>query len=280
VTLTRDRRVEPWSGGEGELEVAIDAAHAAGALLLDRFGRADLRRRRKGAHDVVTEVDLQAEDSIMAALRTAFPADRQLGEESGLRTPRAASRRTWVVDPLDGSINYAAGLPFWCVSIALAVGPDVVLGVIHDPLRAETVVATAGGGAHRLPDQATLAIRRLQRTGDAVVVADPGAVGDPAAAARIERLRPTVRAVRVLGSIAASLTSLALNRLDGVLQARGLQAVDIAAAGLIAREAGAVVTAADGGVWLDLADPSRGGGIAAAGPALHRRLMASRYPVS
>ena len=86
-------------------------------------------------------------------------------------------------------------------------------------------------------------------------------------------LRPEVRAIRVPGSIAWSLTALATGRLDGVLQVRGLQAVDVAAAGLIAREAGARVTAADGGPWIDIADPSTGRGIAAGRPAVHRLLV-------
>ena len=225
-------------------------------------------------HDVVTALDRASEALIMEALGSAFPADRRLGEETGLTVPRRASTRTWIVDPLDGTVNFASGLPFWCVSIALAIDQRVILGVIRDPLRDETIAATAGGGARRLETGERLAIRRLRRSDDAVVVADPGSADDDEAQLRIARLRPQIRAVRALGSIALSLTSMAMGRLDGVLQVRGLQAVDVAAAGLIALEAGAHVTDAENGPWLVVAQPSRGTGIAAARPGLHRRLVA------
>jgi myo-inositol-1(or 4)-monophosphatase len=179
------------------------------------------------------------------------------------------------VDPLDGTINYAAGLPIWCVSVALAIRSSVVLGVIRDPVHDSTFAAILGAGAWRVPADGPLKLRRLRRGADAVVAADPGDASDPAAAAWIQRVRPEVRAIRVPGSIAWSLTALATGRLDGVLQVRGLQAVDVAAAGLLAHEAGARVTAADGGPWIDLADPSVGRGIAAARPSLHRLLAGS-----
>lgn len=119
----------PWRGvGGGELELAVDTAHRAGALLVDAFGNAG-HARRKGAYDVVTALDRQSEGLIMGALGSAFPADRRLGEETGSEVPRRPSTRTWIVDPLDGTVNFASGLPFWCVSIALAIDEEVVLGV-------------------------------------------------------------------------------------------------------------------------------------------------------
>ena len=274
ATGERDSRL-PWSSPEGELDLAVETAQRAGAMLLAGFGRGSAERR-KGPHDVVTALDRASETLIMGALGSAFPADRRLGEETGLAVPRKASSRTWIVDPLDGTVNFASGLPFWCVSIALAVGERVVLGVIHDPLRDETVVATAGGGARRLGSRQPLELRRLRRSADAVVLGDPGSADDEEAESRIAILRPQVRAVRVLGSIALSLTCLATGRVDGVLQVRGLQAVDVAAAGLIAIEAGARVTDAEDGPWIVVAEPSRGTGIAAARPGLQRRLLGAK----
>ena len=271
--MARDREAGlVWTAPDGELELAVETARQAGALLVGAFEGGG-SERRKGPYDVVTELDHASEALIMGTLGSAFPADRRLGEETGLTVPRRASNRTWIVDPLDGTVNFASGLPFWCVSIALAIAHRVVLGVIHDPLRDETVVATTGGGARRFPTGERLELRRLRRSADAVVVGDPGSADDPEAQLRIARLRPQVRAVRALGSTALSLTSLATGRLDGVLQVRGLQAVDVAAAGLIAREAGAQVTDAEGGPWIVVAEPSRGTGIAAARPSVHRRLV-------
>jgi myo-inositol-1(or 4)-monophosphatase len=264
----------PTAALTAELALAVSTAEAAGALLLDAFGRPSAERR-KGRHDVVTALDHASERLIMGRLADVFPADRRLGEETGRsKRPRGGdSGRTWIIDPLDGTINYAAGLPIWCVSIALAIGPTVVLGVIRDPVNDATVGAIAGGGAWRLPERTRVLVRRLRRGADAVVAADPGAEADPTAEARIRAIRLEVRAIRVPGSIAWSLTALATGRLDGVLQVRGLQAVDVAAAGLIAREAGARVTASDGGPWIDVADWSTGRGIAAGGPAVHRLLV-------
>ena len=261
---------------QSELDVAVTTAEEAGTLLLEAFGRPS-PERRKGSHDVVTALDLAAERLIMNRLAAAFPADARLGEETGRSKASrgGGSGRTWIIDPLDGTINYAASLPIWCVSVALAIGSTVVLGVIRDPVHDDTFTAILGKGAWRVPDHRQVEVRRLRRGADAVVAADPGDASDPSAAARIQRLRPAVRAIRVPGSIAWSLTALATGRLDGVLQVRGLQAVDVAAAGLIAREAGARVTAADGGPWIDLADPSTGRGIAAARPSLHRLLVGS-----
>ncbi len=267
-----DGRLPPSSGAfDSELEVAIQCAHRAGALLVGAFRQVNVERRH-GRHDVVTDIDRASEALIMAGLAASFPADRRLGEETGLAVPRRPSVRTWIIDPLDGTVNYVAGLPFWCVSIALAIGNRIELGVIHDPLRGETTVATSGGGAWQVDEGERLAMRRLRRTTDAVVAADPGGIDDPAQQ-RISELRKHVRALRTLGSTALSLTSLATGRLDGVLQVRGLQAVDVAAAGLIAREAGARITDAHGGPWIVLAEPSRGAGIAAGRTGVHRRLL-------
>jgi myo-inositol-1(or 4)-monophosphatase len=257
-----------------ELALAVATAEEAGRLLLDAFGR-PTPERRKGRHDVVTALDHASERLIMDGLAAAFPGDLRLGEETGRSKPPVGggSGRTWIVDPLDGTINYAAGLPIWCVSIALAIGPTVVLGVIRDAVHDSTFAATLGSGAWRVSDHGPVAVRRLRRGSDAVIVADPGDESDPIADARIQAVRRQVRAIRVPGSIAWSLTALATGRLDGVLQVRGLQAVDVAAAGLIAREAGARVTAADGGSWIDVADPATGRGIAAGRPAVHRLLV-------
>jgi myo-inositol-1(or 4)-monophosphatase len=276
-TATSRRSISTPSGTDlgHELDVAVATAEAAGALLIEAFGRPTVERR-KGAHDVVTAVDHASERLIMNRLAAAFPADRRLGEETGMsRSPRGGdSGRTWIVDPLDGTINYAAGLPIWCVSIGLAIDSRVELGVIWDPIRDVTFAAIRGRGAWRVADGEPLAVRRLRRRADTVVAADPGDEADVIADDRIRAIRARVRALRVPGSIAWSLTALATGRLDGVLQVRGLQAVDVAAAGLLALEAGARVTAADGGPWINVDDPTTGRGIAAGPPAIHRLLVA------
>ena len=279
----------PW---ESDLDAARGAALAGGAIVAAGF-RAGSRRSRKGPHDVVTQVDRDSERRIFALLREHSPRDARLGEESGLRgtaTAMAGDRgradmgRVWIVDPLDGTISYASGLPFFCISVALAVDGSVVCGVIHDPIHGETVTAVLGGGAWLEPDQSgshprrAIHPRRLANLADAVVSADLGDAPDEAAVQRFVDIRARVRAVRTMGSTALSVTYAALGRLDGVWQATGLAAVDVAAAGLIASEAGLRVTDASGGPWLDLADPWRGAGIAVGGPGIHRLLVPPQSP--
>ncbi len=235
------------------------------------------RRHRNGPHDVVTALDARAERGIAHDLRAAFPRDGFVGEERRPRSPtgRSGPPRTWIVDPIDGTVMFASGIPCFSVSIALGIGSEVALGVVHDPIHRETFWATRGGGAwlDGGPAPQRLRIRRLADAADAVVTLDPGDPDDAEAVRRVEAIRPQVRVARSFGSTALSLAWLAAGRVDGVLEVHGLQAVDIAAAGLLAREAGARVTDASGGAWLDLADLGHGRGVAAAGPTVHRRLL-------
>jgi fructose-1,6-bisphosphatase/inositol monophosphatase family enzyme len=124
--VARDREVGlVWTATDGELELAVETARRAGALLVSASEGGGSERRR-GPYDVVTELDQASEALIMDTLGSAFPPDRRLGEETGLTVPRPASNRTWIVDPLDGTVNFASGLPFWFVSTALAVDHRVV----------------------------------------------------------------------------------------------------------------------------------------------------------
>src|SRR5215212_6549195 len=128
------------------LAVAIEAARAGGALALAAF-RGRLEITSKGGQDIVTQIDTAAEAAICDLLAAAFPDDAILAEERGRQA--GAARHCWIIDPLDGTHNYAAQLPFWCVSIARydqeAGRPD--LGVIYDPLHDELFAAVHGAGA-------------------------------------------------------------------------------------------------------------------------------------
>jgi myo-inositol-1(or 4)-monophosphatase len=277
------------SGFGADATAAIAAASSAGLLARGAFtgplggatGR--LPSRRNGRHDVVTRIDRAAERLIASILSRSFPADGFLGEETSPRdfTGRGMSR-TWLVDPIDGTVDFVSGIPFFSISIALAIGTRITVGVVHDPIHGETFVAERGGGAWLLRDGANpeaavrLRVRRLSAAVDAVVAGDPGDPEDIEAVARIDQVRARSRVVRTLGSTALSLAYLAAGRVDGVLQVRGLQAVDIAAGGLLALEAGALVTDALGGRWLDVSHPAHGSGIAAGGRAVHRYLLGDR----
>jgi myo-inositol-1(or 4)-monophosphatase len=239
--------------------VASAAARAAGAVHVERYERLE-RIVHKSDKDVVTEVDHLSEEAILEAIRAAFPADGCLAEESGVSgVSGEAADRIWVIDPLDGTVNYANGLPFFAVSIALVIGGEPRLGIVLDPLRNELFHAIAGQGAWL--DGQRIRNPGKERIGDAVV-----SLGLPRSgfARQSTRYRRAVRITRQMGSAALSLAYVANGRFDAYVQWQGLSTWDIAAAGLIAIEGGALVTSRLGNRWFDLGMPSKSMGIVAA----------------
>ncbi len=243
-----------------ELEAALSAAKEAGEVLRKGFGWQH-SVRYKGEVDLVTEVDEQAEQVIREILLGAFPAYGMLAEEGGTLVGEEDAR--WIVDPLDGTTNYAHGLPFFCVSVALERCGRVVLGVVHDPMHEETFVAERGGGATlngepiKVSDTEEL-IRALIATGFPYDRAEM-----PEALELFGRFAATTQGMRRLGSAALDLCYVASGRLDGYYE-RGIWAWDIAAGNLILEEAGGKVTNYRGGI-LDL----EGREIVASNGALH-----------
>ena len=251
-----------------ELAFAIELAARAGALQMERYERVE-RIEHKSAKDVVTEVDHLSEALIFDAIRATFPDDALLGEESGGHDATAGHEatsgigRAWVVDPLDGTINYANGIPFFCVSIALVEAGRPVVGVIHDPTRGETFAAHVGG-------RATLNGRDIG-PGDKDQLSDfvvSLALSGRAVATRARSVRRIIRVSRSMGSAALALAYVANGRFDAMVQQGGLSTWDIAAAGLIAEVGGAIVTDLAGGPWFDLTRGPKTIGILAA-PARH-----------
>lgn len=249
-----------------ELAAAIDLVQSAGRLVAARYEDSG-PVAYKGARDIVTEVDHAAEALIRAGIAERFPTDAFYGEESGRDATVAA--RVWVCDPVDGTINYANGLPFFCVSLALVADGRPVVGVVHDPLRRETFAAAADGPA-TLDDRPVRASAK-ERLSDVVMAL---VVGGRAPARRIARVRHEIRVSRTMGSAALSLAYVANGRFDAFSQTVGLSAWDVAAAGFIAERAGAVVTDLNGGPWFDLGAPTGGIGILAAPAPHHARLLA------
>ncbi len=289
--------VEPLASRHAaDAAFAREVAERAGAILLERYERVG-EVTYKSAKDVVTEVDHLAEALILGAIRERFPSDGILAEESGEHRGRAhgrrgsaaeagggdraeaaarslASGRSWIVDPLDGTVNYANGLPLFCVSVALVVDGRPTVGVVHEPLRGETFWATADGPA-MLGDR-VLAVSAKDKSTDLVLQL---ALAGRAVATRARAVRKAVRVTRNIGSSALAFTYVAAGRFDAAIQTAGMSAWDIAAAGLIAERAGAVVTDAEGGPWFDVARSTRTFGCLAAPPAHHAELLRlSRQP--
>jgi myo-inositol-1(or 4)-monophosphatase len=258
----------PTTDRAGDLAFATGIATRAGEVLVDRIERLE-RIDYKSAKDVVTEADHLSEELIIDAIRAAYPGDGIIAEESGQHAsgagdaPTAGVGRAWVIDPLDGTINYANGIPFFCVSIALVEAGVPVVGVIHDPMRGETFAAAQDGAAtlDGLPIEAS----DKERLTDFVVsMSLPGSqAGRPA-----RGVRDAIRVSRSMGSAALALAYVANGRFDAMVQHGGLSLWDIAAAGLIAQRAGATVSDVAGGPWFDVTWKPKSVGVLAA-PARH-----------
>jgi myo-inositol-1(or 4)-monophosphatase len=260
---------------DDELAVATEAARRAGRLQMERYERLE-RIVHKSEHDVVTEVDEMSEQLIISAIRDSFPHDGFLAEESGRidavpPDPESgvgdAGQRVWIIDPLDGTVNYANGIPIFCVSIGLAVAGRPVLGVVYDPVRDELFSAQAGLGA-RL-DGAPIRHPVKAKLSDCVVSLSLPRGGW---SERETKIRRRIRVSRSMGSAALALTYVGNGRFDAFVQSGGLSLWDICAAGLIAEEGGATVTTLDGRAWFDISRASKSIGLVAAAPAHHQTL--------
>jgi myo-inositol-1(or 4)-monophosphatase len=254
-----------------ELAFATDLAQRAGKVLRNSYERVE-RVDRKSRRDVVTEVDFASEKLALEAIRERYPHDAILAEESGhhqRQGPRGEpSGRTWVVDPLDGTVNYANGIPFFCVSVALVEGSRPVVGVVLDPLRDDRFVATADGVATL--NGVRVRASRKDDLGDFVVslaVIGRGGIG------RERRIARRIRIPRRMGSAALALAYVAGGRFDAFVQNGGLSLWDVAAAGLIAERAGATVSDLDGGPWWDASRASARVSIVAAPRRHHGELL-------
>jgi myo-inositol-1(or 4)-monophosphatase len=244
---------------EALVALATGVAERAVRLLREGVERARATVETKAsATDMVSALDRSSEQLIVSALLAERPDDGVLGEEGSERTGTSGLR--WVIDPLDGTTNYLYGHPGWNVSIAAEDTTGVVAGVVVDGVQGEVFTATRGGGAYRDgvrltcapgPDLATA----LVGTGFGY---DP--VRRRAQGAVVAELLPRVRDIRRMGAAAIDLCSVACGRLDAYFE-RGLSWWDLAAGGLVAAEAGAVVTSLDGG-------PMTAGSVVAAGPTL------------
>jgi myo-inositol-1(or 4)-monophosphatase len=250
-----------------ERHVAIDAARAAGQLLVSEL-EGSRRIAYKGTPtNLVTEMDARAEDLIVRRLAAAFPDDAILAEERGAQAGR--SGRRWIIDPLDGTTNYAHGIPVFGVSIGLEVAGHVELGVAFDPNRDELFVAEPGGGAtlngRRLAVSAAATLREsLLTTGFPYNVAETADNNLREYAAFAVRSR----GVRRMGSAVLDLCWLAAGRYDGFWELT-LGPWDVAAGGLLVEEAGGRVTNLRGGP-LDVDAPT----VVASNGRIHDALLA------
>ena len=264
---------------DDDLAFAIALAARAGELLMDRYERLE-RIDYKSARDVVTEADHLSEELIIDAIRARNRGDAIYAEESGEHravegeAPTSGLGRVWVIDPLDGTVNYANGIPFFCVSIGLVVDGSPAVGVVHDPTRAETFAATTGGPSVLMSPLGTpsheMTASSKEQLSDLVISLS---LSGRAVAGRARNVRKAIRISRSMGSAALALSYVGNGRFDAFIQQGGLSPWDIAAAGLIAERGGAVVTSMDGGPWFDIGQSPRSIGVLAAPKPHHATLL-------
>jgi myo-inositol-1(or 4)-monophosphatase len=225
-----------------DLELALAAARAAADVhRAGRGGALDISTKSSRA-DLVTRVDVEAERAIRRTIAEVAPTDAVLGEEGG---ESGAGRRRWIVDPLDGTLNYACGFPWYAVSIALEVDGVLQVGVVQDTAEGHIYCAERGGGALR--DGEPLAVSRTRAIPDAMLATGFAYLPERMAEnlAIFNAILPTVRGIRRPGAASLDLAQLAAGRLDGFWELY-LAPWDVAAAIVLVEEAGGRVSGADG----------------------------------
>lgn len=219
------------------LDAAIVAARAAGELLRKNFQQ-PLRVNVKEAHDIKLEIDVQTQDLITHSLLKTFPQHVLYGEEGMVGDQ--TSKFQWVVDPLDGTVNYFYGIPHFCTSIALRCDGEIIVGVIYDPMRDE-MWTVQKGAAPKLNDRPFRVSTRAELS-EAVVSVGVSKSGETISAALplLQQMIHRVRKCRLMGSAALDMAYVACGRLDAYIE-QGISLWDIAAGWILVETAGGLV---------------------------------------
>ena len=223
---------------KGAHEVAAEAARKAGGILRASF-REEKRVQFKGRGNIVTDVDLQVEDSLKSFLQAEYPEHSILSEESEAIT--GSSNYKWIIDPLDGTNNYSFGIPFFSTVLALTKGDDVLLGIVYDPLRDELFSAQKGVGAFL--NNSRISVTRKKTVQDSLIGLDLGYVDEKGKKTLefITALWPNMYAFRIMGSAALGMAYAACRRIDLYIHLL-LYPWELACGLLLVTEAGGVIT--------------------------------------
>jgi myo-inositol-1(or 4)-monophosphatase len=248
------------------LTTAVESVIRAGDLMMTRLG-GEMRVDKKGAIDLVTEVDIEVERVFRTLIAERFPTHSVLAEELGGGAD-VAPGPCWVFDPIDGTTNFAHGLPIFCASLALEVDGQAVVAAVYDPTRKELFTAERGGGAHL--NGKPIRVSPASELVDALLVTGfPYDVHQ-----RVDEIVGLfaafvgrARAVRRLGSAAIDLCYVAAGRLDGFWES-DLKPWDVAGGALIVSEAGGRMTMMDGGPFS-----SHGRHVLASNTRLHQQML-------
>ncbi|MBN2299460.1 MAG: inositol monophosphatase [Deltaproteobacteria bacterium] len=246
------------------IEFAVQTGRKAGLFIHENFGL-DLKVEHKGRIDLVTRVDMQAQQIIIQEIEKHFP-DHGIVAEEGIRKEKE-SPFVWFVDPLDGTVNYVHGIPIFCVSLALYKRDEPYLGVCYNPISGELFWAQAGKGAYL--ENKAVGVSHTDKLVDALIVTGfPYSSDDmQSLIGRFSRILQEVQGIRRLGSAALDLCYVACGRFDGFWES-GLQSWDTAAGAVIVQEAGGRVSSFSGSVFSPLR-----GEIVASNSLIHEKLI-------
>ena len=218
------------------ISCAVRAAHAASKIMMAKYGVG--RAYEKTKNNLVTEADIECEEAIVSVIGKKYPSHSVLAEERHENTD-VLSKNLWIIDPLDGTNNYAHTIPHFCVSIAYAEKGEVLAGIILDPMRKELFTAIKGGGAFL--NGTRISVSRTARISQAIITTgfyyDRGRLMEKTLAAIRSLFKADIRGIRRLGSASLDLCWVACGRFDGYFEYR-LSPWDFAAGMLIIREAG------------------------------------------
>ena len=220
-------------------DVGLAAAARAGEVLRGFWGKTR-EIKKKGAIDLVTDADVASEEAVIGVIRTAFPGHTIQAEEGGLISGESAFR--WIIDPLDGTTNFAHNLPEFCVSIAFSYEEELIFGVVLNPIKKELFFGMKGVGAYL--NGKPIGVSGVNQVRDALLVTGFPYHSDPIIEAlmrRFQRCLQAAQGLRRLGSAALDLCYVACGRFDGFWEQK-LAPWDTAAGVVIARQAGAVIT--------------------------------------
>jgi myo-inositol-1(or 4)-monophosphatase len=250
---------------ERELNVAQRAAKKGGEILTRLFGQIN-NITRKGEIDLITEADLEAENVILNIISQNFPYDNIISEEAGLR--KKSSGRTWIIDPLDGTTNFAHAFPFFAVSIALEIEKEIILGIVYNPYLGEYFEAVQGNGAYL--NNRPIHVSKVSSLGESLL-----GTGFPYNIRKkskevVELLSKMIikaQGIRRPGSAAIDLCYVAAGRLDGFWE-QDLKPWDTAAGTIIVKEAGGKLSTFDGSYYTPYMQS-----IVAANPLIHKSMI-------
>ncbi|XP_011630542.1 inositol-phosphate phosphatase-like isoform X1 [Pogonomyrmex barbatus] len=240
-------------------ETAIKLIHEAGQILRDSVNDLKHIDQKLGDWDLVTQYDRKIEDLIIGELKQAFPNHRFIGEEStGKDLPELTDAPTWIIDPIDGTLNFIHGFPHTCVVIGLAVKKEMVLGIVYNPVLEQLFTARKGRGAFL--NGKPLQVSKVPDLSKALVCIESGFVKvDELREKTLERIRTLGKAaqgIRTLGVVALTLCYVGLGIVEAYyIEGPGVSTWDIAAASLIISEAGGVILDLITGEPIDIMKP-------------------------